>query len=124
MVLYVIGLGLYDEKDITVRQGRACTRAVCCPRTRAPNSLLCRGLEAVKRCSRVYLEAYTSVLMVPKERLVPARRWRRLALHVCAQPCQTCTAVPSRAATSPARSSCAQAPTLPDRKRPDWQVPG
>ncbi|KAK9835180.1 hypothetical protein WJX81_004039 [Elliptochloris bilobata] len=46
MVLYVIGLGLYDEKDITIR-----------------------GLEAVKQCSRVYLEAYTSVLMVPKERL-------------------------------------------------------
>lgn len=42
----VIGLGLYDEKDITVR-----------------------GLEIVKKSSRVYLEAYTSILMVPKERL-------------------------------------------------------
>ena len=29
-----------------------------------------RGLEAVKRCERVYLEAYTSILLVPKERLV------------------------------------------------------
>ncbi|KAK9816927.1 hypothetical protein WJX72_007140 [[Myrmecia] bisecta] len=46
MVLYVIGLGLCDEKDITVR-----------------------GLEAVKRCSRIYLEAYTSILLVPKEQL-------------------------------------------------------
>jgi hypothetical protein len=27
-------------------------------------------LQAVKRCERVYLEAYTSILMVPKERLV------------------------------------------------------
>jgi len=45
-MLYVIGLGLSDEKDITVK-----------------------GLEAVKGCSRVYLESYTSILMVPKERL-------------------------------------------------------
>ncbi|KIP09003.1 hypothetical protein PHLGIDRAFT_103441 [Phlebiopsis gigantea 11061_1 CR5-6] len=45
-MFYIIGLGLCDEKDITVR-----------------------GLEAVKGCSRVYLEAYTSILMVHKERL-------------------------------------------------------
>ncbi|KZV61942.1 Diphthine synthase [Peniophora sp. CONT] len=45
-MFYVIGLGLSDEKDITVR-----------------------GLEAVKSSTRVYLEAYTSILMVPKERL-------------------------------------------------------
>ncbi|PCH35690.1 Diphthine synthase [Wolfiporia cocos MD-104 SS10] len=42
----IIGLGLCDEKDITVR-----------------------GLEIVKGSSRVYLEAYTSILMVQKERL-------------------------------------------------------
>lgn len=46
MPLYVVGLGLYDEKDITVR-----------------------GLEAVKKCSIVYLESYTSILLVPKSRL-------------------------------------------------------
>ena len=45
-MLYVVGLGLGDEKDITVN-----------------------GLEAVKRCERVYLEAYTSILGVHKERL-------------------------------------------------------
>ncbi|KAL8284101.1 hypothetical protein RQP46_004850 [Phenoliferia psychrophenolica] len=45
-MLYVIGLGLSDEKDITVR-----------------------GLEAVKGSTRVYLEAYTSILGVGKERL-------------------------------------------------------
>ncbi|OJA15031.1 hypothetical protein AZE42_05239 [Rhizopogon vesiculosus] len=45
-MFYVIGLGLCDEKDITVR-----------------------GLEAVKSCSRIYLEAYTSILMVNKDRL-------------------------------------------------------
>jgi len=39
MVLFIIGLGLSDEKDITVR-----------------------GLEAVKSCKRLYLEFYTSVL--------------------------------------------------------------
>lgn len=46
-MLYVIGLGLSDEKDITVR-----------------------GLEAVKSCERVYLEAYTSILMVDSSKLV------------------------------------------------------
>lgn len=46
MVLYVIGLGLSDERDITVK-----------------------GLQAVKSCERVYLEAYTSILMVDKSRL-------------------------------------------------------
>ena len=46
-MLYIIGLGLYDEQDITVR-----------------------GLAAVKSCKRVYLEAYTSILLVDKEKLV------------------------------------------------------
>jgi diphthine methyl ester synthase len=46
MVLYMIGLGLSDEKDITVK-----------------------GLEAVRKSSRVYLEKYTAVLMCDKERL-------------------------------------------------------
>ncbi|KAJ7032749.1 tetrapyrrole methylase [Mycena alexandri] len=45
-MFYIIGLGLCDEKDITVR-----------------------GLEAVKGATRVYLEAYTSILMVQKDRL-------------------------------------------------------
>lgn len=39
MVLYIIGLGLGDEKDITVR-----------------------GLELVRKCKVVYLEYYTSIL--------------------------------------------------------------
>jgi diphthine synthase len=39
MTLFLIGLGLSDEKDITLR-----------------------GLEAVKKCSKVYLENYTSLL--------------------------------------------------------------
>lgn len=46
-MLYVIGLGLSDETDITVK-----------------------GLEAVKNSERVYLEAYTSILTVGKEKLV------------------------------------------------------
>ncbi|SCV68011.1 BQ2448_132 [Microbotryum intermedium] len=45
-MLYLIGLGLSDEKDVTVR-----------------------GLEAIKKSERVYLEAYTSILGVGKERL-------------------------------------------------------
>ncbi|KAJ2646269.1 diphthine synthase [Coemansia sp. RSA 1250] len=45
-MLYIIGLGLADERDISVK-----------------------GLEAVKASERVYLEAYTSILMVDKQRL-------------------------------------------------------
>ncbi|KAI9315604.1 diphthine synthase [Dichotomocladium elegans] len=45
-MLYIIGLGLSDETDITVK-----------------------GLKAVKGCERVYLEAYTSILTVGKEKL-------------------------------------------------------
>eukprot|EP01128_Nolandella_sp_AFSM9_P011971 TRINITY_DN8853_c0_g1_i1.p1 TRINITY_DN8853_c0_g1~~TRINITY_DN8853_c0_g1_i1.p1 ORF type:complete len:294 (-),score=70.01 TRINITY_DN8853_c0_g1_i1:111-992(-) len=45
-MLFFIGLGLGDEKDITVR-----------------------GLEAVRSCSYIFLEAYTSILGVDKEKL-------------------------------------------------------
>jgi len=45
-MLYLVGLGLADEHDITVR-----------------------GLDAIKKCSHVYLESYTSILHIPKERL-------------------------------------------------------
>lgn len=45
-MLYMIGLGLSDEKDITVK-----------------------GLEAVKKSSKVYLEMYTAILMISKEKL-------------------------------------------------------
>ncbi|KAL6952417.1 diphthine methyl ester synthase [Sarracenia purpurea var. burkii] len=38
-MLYIIGLGLGDDKDITLR-----------------------GLEAVKKCDKVYMESYTSLL--------------------------------------------------------------
>ena len=46
MVLYIIGLGLGDEKDITVR-----------------------GLECAKKCSKLFLEYYTSVLGVDAKKL-------------------------------------------------------
>ncbi|KAK7100992.1 diphthine methyl ester synthase-like [Littorina saxatilis] len=45
-MFYLVGLGLGDAKDITVK-----------------------GLEVVKRAKRVYLEAYTSILTVGKEAL-------------------------------------------------------
>jgi hypothetical protein len=45
-MFFVVGLGLGDEKDVTVK-----------------------GLEAIKGSERVYLEAYTSVLGVGQERL-------------------------------------------------------
>lgn len=40
-MLYMIGLGLADETDVTVK-----------------------GLELIKKAERVYLEAYTSILLV------------------------------------------------------------
>ena len=46
-MLFLVGLGLADETDITVK-----------------------GLSVVQRADRVYLEAYTSILLVDKETLV------------------------------------------------------
>ena len=46
-MLYIIGLGLADEKDISVK-----------------------GLEIVRKADRVYLEAYTAILLVDKATLV------------------------------------------------------
>ena len=65
-MLYLVGLGLADEKDITVK-----------------------GLEAVKKCERVYLEAYTSVLLVERAKLVSSIQrvhcgrgsWLKLLMH-------------------------------------------
>lgn len=69
MVLWLIGLGLYDEKDITLRYV-----TVSKPLELAQDwtciGALRRGLEAVKGCSRVYLEAYTSILLCDKSKLV------------------------------------------------------
>ena len=45
-MLYLIGLGLNDEKDITIK-----------------------GLEAIKKCKEIYLENYTSKLQVSKKDL-------------------------------------------------------
>ncbi|XP_014486845.1 PREDICTED: diphthine methyl ester synthase [Dinoponera quadriceps] len=45
-MFYLIGLGLGDAKDVTVK-----------------------GLEIIKRCDRVYLESYTSILTVQRETL-------------------------------------------------------
>lgn len=49
-MLYLVGLGLADETDITVK-----------------------GLEVVKKAERVYLEAYTSILLVDRGKLVSGR---------------------------------------------------
>lgn len=46
-MFYLIGLGLGDAKDITVK-----------------------GLEIIKKCDKVFLEAYTSILTVGKDSLV------------------------------------------------------
>ena len=53
MTLYLVGLGLGDEKDITVK-----------------------GLEAVRASDKVFLEMYTAILGVDKGRLV-----RRFLAH-------------------------------------------
>lgn len=46
-MLYLIGLGLTDEADVSVK-----------------------GLELIKKADRVYLEAYTSILLVDTAKLV------------------------------------------------------
>ena len=56
-MLYLVGLGLADETDITVK-----------------------GLEIVKKADRVYLEAYTSILLVDKQTLVRSTK-RRAEQH-------------------------------------------
>lgn len=55
-MLYLVGLGLCDASDITVK-----------------------GLEVVKKSSKVYLEAYTSILTVGKEELVNHRYYTHVA---------------------------------------------
>ena len=89
-MLYFIGLGLADEKDITVRSADGCsgpeasttefTRSSGCASTPHANYGH-RGLEVVKACQRVYLEAYTSVLLVPKERLVRIAHMPLMRFH-------------------------------------------
>jgi hypothetical protein len=56
-----VGLGLADDKDITVK-----------------------GMEVVKKATRVYLEAYTAVLLVEKDVLVSSgpEDWLRQLLIV------------------------------------------
>lgn len=46
-MLYVIGLGLADERDVSTK-----------------------GLEIIRRADRVYLESYTAVLLVDQQQLV------------------------------------------------------
>lgn len=46
-MLYVIGLGLADERDVSTK-----------------------GLEIIRRAERVYLESYTAVLLVNQQQLV------------------------------------------------------
>lgn len=75
MPLYVIGLGLGDERDVTVK-----------------------GAEAIKKCSKVFLESYTSILSISKERLeaafgVPIQiAWRETVeseAHLILEPAKT-----------------------------------
>ena len=57
----------------------AAAPAACCSSpaptlsNRLPCASRCRGLDAVRGSQRVYLEAYTSLLLVPKEKLVRGR---------------------------------------------------
>lgn len=50
-MLHIIGLGLADEKDVSVK-----------------------GLEVIRKAERVYLEAYTAVLLVDQAQLVGLHR--------------------------------------------------
>lgn len=67
-MFYLIGLGLCDEKDITIRGLEVSHRFIYFSKLRRMHN------QAVKSCSRIYLEAYTSILMVQKEKLVSSQR--------------------------------------------------
>lgn len=62
VMFYLIGIGLYDEKDITIK-----------------------GLEIIRRADRVYLEHYTSVLCKSKDELVVIRSVRLFIPNTCAK---------------------------------------
>lgn len=82
-MLHLVGLGLADETDITVR-----------------------GLEIVKRAERVYLEAYTSILLVDKAKLVhghSSSAQKFISSH-CMQRAN-CSGLPSRKRSMAAQSS-------------------
>lgn len=64
-MFFIVGLGLSDEKDVTLR-GLEVGQRPDTP-THRDNS---PPPQAIQNASRVYLEAYTSILMVQKERLV------------------------------------------------------
>ena len=59
-MLHIIGLGLADEKDVSVK-----------------------GLEIIKKAERVYLEAYTAILLVEKDQLVRQEINHDNAKHIC-----------------------------------------
>jgi diphthine synthase len=63
-MFYVIGLGLSDEKDITIHGLEVENLALLTP------NITHIAVQAIRNSTRVYLEAYTSILMVDKERLV------------------------------------------------------
>ena len=56
-MLYLVGLGLGDAKDITVK-----------------------GLEIVRNADVVFLEAYTSILCVGQQVLV--RKWKNVYVYI------------------------------------------
>lgn len=58
-MLFLVGLGLADERDISIK-----------------------GLEVVKAAHRVYLEAYTSILLVDREKLVLPLAFFRIAQEI------------------------------------------
>jgi hypothetical protein len=102
-MLYMIGLGLGDERDITLRgleAVKSCSKARKRPRQRArraaPRRCAALGRRAETRVARqVYLEAYTSILGVDASKLVRAaqpRESRRARLRLC------CAATAHRAA--------------------------
>lgn len=58
-MFYIIGLGLGDPKDVTVK-----------------------GLEIIKACERVYLESYTSILTCGQAALVSIRNLIKMPLQI------------------------------------------
>jgi diphthine synthase len=83
-MLYIVGLGLGDERGVTVR-----------------------GLDAVRRCARVYMEAYTALLTLgldPPSRLDSLVRFRSGLPTACSLKILPGLAAGRRSRTPPLRS--------------------
>lgn len=93
MVLYIIGLGLGDEKDITVKGDSVGSVCVVCTANLDLTCSLATGLEAIKQCDVIFLEHYTAILGVDKAKLVRPLCSTHVSSSVCLPQSVCCLAL-------------------------------